>query len=46
MFSVGWFLGLDGTACLVWQAPPGDEKTPTGGRRCPPEARATLQCYG
>jgi hypothetical protein len=33
MFSVGWFLGLDGTACLVWQAPPGDEKTPTGGRR-------------
>jgi len=39
--------------CIAWggfwacwrPVPVGDGKTPTGGRRCPPEARATLQCF-
>ena len=34
---------LVGEAWLGWDL--GEGKTPTGGRRCPPEARATLQCF-
>ena len=29
---------------VAWVGPWGG-KTPTGGRRCPPEARATLRCF-